>query len=262
MYEPSIDLGNVVVHALPHSLHWIGIRSRVKEAHLQLVVRLIRLHAQEVGLSRLELTGHERPKGAILLVCPLVDRPSLLVCVDRHRAIDDRGGRVDVRNGIEVGEVAAIGYVALAQLFRARTALLVEANASADYGLGDLEVGAEVLGSSSVVVDAVPVVWSVAGAGVVVVLDIIGTADDVQSARLVRLAEPKQRSLFRCVVRFRFQEQGLRRKSGDRADRDGHGDIIHGRSDGWQRRRQRCQARIVGNWPKWLLAIEHRLDSD
>ena len=167
-----------------------------------------------------------------------------------------------VRNRIEVGEVAAIGHVALAQLLRARPALLVEANASAHYRLGDLEVGAEVLGSSSVVVDAVPVVGSVAGAGVVVVLDIIGTADDVHSAILVRLAEPKQRGLFGCVVRFRFQDQGLRREGGDRPDRDGQSDTIHGGCDCWQRRRQRCQARVVGDWPEWLLSIQHGLDAD
>ena len=262
MDEPSIDLGNVVVHALSHGLDGIGIRCRVKKAHPQLVVRLICLHAQVVGLSRLELTGHECPKRAILLVRPLVDRPALFVRVDRHRAINDRGGRVHVRNGIEVGEVAAIGYVSLAQLLRARTALPVEANASAHYGLRDLEVGAEVLGGGSFVVDAVPVVGSVAGAGVVVVLDIIGTADDVQSASLVRLAEPKQRGLFGCVVRLRFQDQGLRREGGDRPDRNGQSDTIHGGSDGWQRRRQRCQARIVRDWPKWLLAIQNRLDAD
>ena len=262
MDEPSIDLGKVVVHTLSHGLDGIGIRCRVEKAHLQLVVRLVRLHAQVVGLSRLELTGHECPKRAVLLVRPLVDCPALFVRVDRHRAIDDRGGRVHVRNGIEVGEVAAIGDVSLAQFLLARTALLVEANASADYGLRDLEVGTEVLGGGSVVVDAVPVVGGVAGVGVVVVLDIIRTADDVQSASLVRLAEPKQGGLFGCVVRFRFQDQGLGREGGDRPDRDGQSDTIHGRSDSWQRSRQRCQARIVRDRPEWLLAIQHGLDAD
>ena len=255
--QPRIDLGQVVIDPLPDRLHGIVVRPRPEEPHLQFVVRLVRLDPQVVGLARLEFARDERAERAVLLVRPLVDRAALLIGVDGHRSGNDRGGRVNVRDRIEVREVVAVRHVPLAAFRGTGLALLVEADASARNRLHDLEIRAQEARFGAVVLDAVPVVRRPAYAGVVEVLEIVRSADDIERLIPGTVLKLQVRRLFRRVVRLGLQEQVAARESFDRThfDRDGNG-CNWGRR-GRQRGGERSAPGVMGNLAQRLGPLLH-----
>ena len=205
--QPRIDFSEVVVDSLAHGVHGIVIWSGIEEPYLHLVVRLIRLDAEVVRLAGLDRPSDESAERPVLLVGALVEGAAVFVGVDRHRSGHDGRRGMHVRNRIEVRKVVAVGDVSLAKFLLARHAFLVEADSRARHGFDDLQVRADVLRLATLVFDPVPIVRGHADAGVVVVLEIVRSADHVDDLDSRALRERNLRRLLRSVVRLGLQNQ-------------------------------------------------------
>ena len=258
--QPGVDLRQVVVDPLADSAHRVVVRRRIEQPHLHLVVRLVGLDAQVVGLARLQFSRDERTVGAILLVRALVERPPLLVGVDRNRARHDRRRGMHVGNRVEVGEVVAVRNVALAQLLRARPALLVEADAGADDRLDDLQVRTEKARLAAPVLDAIPIVGRLARSRVVVVLDIVRAPDHVQDQVSVRVGKLEIDGLLGSVVGLGLQHQRAVREIVQRSDVDPDRDRLDRGRGGRKRGGERRQPGIARNLAERLRSVRDRAE--
>ena len=241
--QPCVDLGKVVVDGLSDCQHGVFVRGRVEESHLHFVVRLVRFDPKVVGFSGLQPPDNKCAEAAVLLVRPLVYRTTLLVRVHRHRPRNDGGGRMDVRYGVEVREIVAVGQGALRELFGSRRSLLIEADPGTDHRLDDLQVRADENGPATPVLDPEPIVGQAAEPGVVVVLDVVRATNDVQDLLAVSIRESQVGCLLGRVVGLSLQHQIAPSERIDGTQRDADVDD----SDLWSPRRQRrCQRRETG----------------
>ena len=149
---------------------------------------------------------------------PLIDVAALVVAEHGDGSGDDLDQRMDVGDLGIVTHLFDIWDLRRSELFWCGHAQPIHPQAGTDDRFHHLEIGCENPGLPSPVFNAEPVVRRGAGAGVVVVLQIVGTTHNPDHLVLVRVLKGHQNGLLGRVVGLGFQQEISLGNRGNRGD--------------------------------------------
>jgi hypothetical protein len=155
-----------------------------------------------VRAAGLNCAGRESPEGRILLVLALVDVAAFIVGVDLLRPRNDLSRRVHIGHRVGIAEFLGLRRRRGSQLLGRRLPRLIDPDARADNRLGHLQICRQNLRLPAAVFNAIPVIRRLPSRGVVVILQLVRTADNTQNLIVITCGKGQRDRLLRRIVRL------------------------------------------------------------